>query len=42
MTEINRHCVVLFDEMSIDPALAYNKKNDNIVGLVDCGDGKRL
>lgn len=42
LSKINHHCVELFDEMSIYPALTNNKKNHNIVALLDCGDGKRL
>lgn len=37
----NRICSLIFDEMSLEPSLGYNKKTDSINGFEDCGDGKK-
>lgn len=42
MDEMSCHCILTFDEMSIEPGLSYSNKHDMVEGLVDCGDGKKL
>lgn len=37
----DRICSLIFDEMSLEPALSYNKKTDSINGFEDCGGGKK-
>lgn len=39
---INRNCILTFDEMSLTPSLNYSKGEDSIIGLVNCGEGKKL
>lgn len=41
MKPIDRHSILLFDEMAIDSLLHYNQKQDLICGLEDMGDGHR-
>ncbi|EFA12075.1 hypothetical protein TcasGA2_TC006882 [Tribolium castaneum] len=39
MNEHDRVCTVVFDEMSIEPGLSYNKKNDRIDGFKTSEEG---
>lgn len=41
MQEMDKNCVLLFDEMSLKKGLEYNHKNDFIEGFQDLGKGKR-
>ncbi|KAJ8915391.1 hypothetical protein NQ315_008278 [Exocentrus adspersus] len=36
----NRHCVLMFDEISLDPSLTYDMKSDSVSGFEDI-DGKK-
>jgi hypothetical protein len=38
---LDRYCCLAFDEMSLEPSLTYNKKEDAIDGFIDCGSGKK-
>ncbi|KAG8238374.1 hypothetical protein J437_LFUL018328 [Ladona fulva] len=37
MSELDKHCVLLFDEMSIKPSFAFNSRSDCIDGFEDHG-----
>lgn len=37
MSELDRHCVILFDEMSINPRLLYDEGRDRVIGYQDYG-----
>lgn len=37
MQELDRHCVLLFDEISIKPRLLYDDSKDKIIGYQDYG-----
>lgn len=37
MSELDRHCVLLFDEMSIKPRLLYDAAKDRVIGYQDYG-----
>lgn len=39
---LDRYCVLMFDEISIDPSLTYDKKWDSIVGFKDVNGSKSL
>lgn len=39
---LDRHSVLMFDEISIDPSLTYDKKWDSIVGFQDLDGNKTL
>lgn len=41
LNSINKHCVLMFDEVSLEPGLSYNQKNDRIDGFVDFGGSDR-
>ena len=41
MSEHERICVIIFDEITIKKDLVYNKSKDVIDGFVDKGDGNR-
>ena len=41
MSAINRYCVLLFDEISLETGLQYNKRSDFIEGFVDFGGSDR-
>jgi len=41
MTEMEKLCVLTFDEMSVKTALRYDTVNDQFVGLEDYGNGCR-
>ncbi|XP_067636093.1 uncharacterized protein [Eurosta solidaginis] len=41
MSSIERHCMVIFDEMHIKSDLCYNKARDLIDGFEDIGGGRR-
>lgn len=38
----SRQCSLIFDEMAIEPSLTYSKKDDEVIGFVSTGDGKKL
>ena len=38
MKESHRHCVVMFDEMSLKKELCYNKATDSVDGVVELLD----
>lgn len=42
MEKLDRSCCIMFDEMSIEAELSYNRKLDLIDGFENCGDGRRL
>lgn len=42
MNPMDRYCCLLFDEMTIEASLHYNKKNDVIEGFQNCGDGTEI
>lgn len=33
---LDKHCILMFDEISLEPSLAYDKKSD-VIGFEDCG-----
>ena len=35
------YCYLLFDEMALEPGLAYDQRTDAIEGFENCGDGQR-
>ena len=37
MTDLDKTCALLFDEMAIDPALSYDLKKDHVLGLSNDG-----
>lgn len=41
MTEIDKYCLLIFDEMSIKPSLIYNERLDKIEGFQDYGSRGR-
>lgn len=41
LPEMSKNVVLIFDEISIEENVTYNKFKDRIDGLVDYGDGKR-
>ncbi|VEN57200.1 unnamed protein product, partial [Callosobruchus maculatus] len=41
MSGRSKYCVLMFDEISLQPGLQYNQKNDCIEGLVDFGGSER-
>lgn len=41
MDEANKYCCLLFDEMSLEASLSFNKSKDCISGFEDCGDGRK-
>jgi hypothetical protein len=38
---IEKHCVLMFDEISLSPGLKYNSRTDSVVGFVDSGGSAR-
>lgn len=38
---LDRHCIVMFDEMSLESSLHYDKKTDRVGGLEDLGSGTK-
>ncbi|KAG6438721.1 hypothetical protein O3G_MSEX000173 [Manduca sexta] len=42
MQDKHKFCSILFDEMSIAPALSYDKTHDKIIGFVDNGSKREL
>lgn len=39
---LDKHCLLMFDEMSIEPGLMYDRRWDNIVGFEDIDGEKKL
>ncbi|KAI4471957.1 thap domain-containing protein 9 [Holotrichia oblita] len=39
--EKDKHCIFIYDEMSLDVGLSYNRKCDSIDGFQDFGNGNR-
>ena len=37
MTDLDKTCALLFDEMAIDPALSYDLKKDHVFGFANDG-----
>jgi hypothetical protein len=41
MKNLEKYCVLMFDEIALEPELQHNQKYDSVDGLVDMGDGER-
>lgn len=39
LTPKDLHCILMFDEMSIQPGIFYDHKNRQFIGLENFGDG---
>jgi hypothetical protein len=39
MKNLEKYCVLMFDEIALEPGLQHNQKYDSVDGLVDMGDG---
>ncbi|KAJ8953500.1 hypothetical protein NQ318_023621 [Aromia moschata] len=37
MKSVNKYCILLFDEISLEPHLHYNQYTDEVEGLENCG-----
>lgn len=41
MKKLDTYCSILFDEISLQPSLFYNQKQDSIIGFTDNGSSQR-
>lgn len=41
MEPMDRYCCLIFDEMSLEPSVVYNEKEDLIEGFHDTSDERR-